>query len=72
MSPQHWAKEYRIKSGKVAKSITFEDKVVLKWNNKMACLAIQLDKFTNIATMYSAPGYGKYHAFCVEIGFEVN
>lgn len=67
LSPQHWAKQYKNKTKKMAKSTTYYENVVLEWNDNKCKLTIPLDDITNVATINSSPGYGKFHAFCTEI-----
>eukprot|EP00978_Attheya_sp_CCMP212_P025957 scaffold84501_cov28-Attheya_sp.AAC.2 len=43
--------------------------VILYWNQHKHKLTIPLSVATNVATFRTAPGYGKFDAFCAEAGF---
>jgi len=71
LSPQHWAQQ--MKDNKPAPRgtwcTTYGDAVILHWNQGEYSLTLPLDtKGTNVATLYTSPGYKAFHAFCVEAG----
>jgi hypothetical protein len=45
------------------KCVCYRDKVELIWNKGRCRKTVALDR-SNIGTMYTAPGYNKWHAFC--------
>jgi hypothetical protein len=73
LSPQHWA--YVAKDHIPDKygtwCATFPDKIILYWHQRQYQRTIPLDiKDTNVATIYTAPGYTRFDAFCTDIGHE--
>jgi len=44
--------------------------VTLQWGNGKYVKTIPLGLKDNVATLYSSPGYDKFHAFCAEAGLE--
>ena len=59
LSPQHWAQHQKDK----AISITTKSEIILEWGNGKYRKTVPLGKNDNVATMYSSPGYSKFHAF---------
>jgi hypothetical protein len=72
LSPQHWAKTQKNKTGEQAWEITDDERCSLYWEGGNKCLTIPLGQNDNVATLRLAPGYGKFAAFCVEAGIEDN
>ena len=68
LSPQHWAKTQKDKGPlpRGTKCSTYSNEVTLKWNQRKFTRTFRLDKATNAATMYLAPGYKAYQAYCAE------
>ena len=62
LSPQHWAQS----SSKKAYSITSATDVTLVWNEGKNIKTIPLGPKDNVATMYSTPGYEKFHTFLAQ------
>jgi hypothetical protein len=58
LSPQHWSKVTgsNTRDTKGTWQATYDDKVVLHWNENTAQRTVLLDPFTNVATIRSAPG----------------
>ena len=74
LSPQHWAQAI-CKNRKVdtpPSCITTGSHVILKWGNGKYCKTIPLGIKDNVATMYSDPGYDRFHAFCAEAEISLN
>ena len=65
LSPQHWAQARRKRGdspdGTIA--ITYSDRVELHWDRQQFCRTILLDSQTNVAHIYSAPGYTKFRTY---------
>ena len=68
LSPQHWAQA--CKQG--AHSITTEKDVTLVWGDGKYRKTVPLGKNDNVATMYSSPGYDKFHAFLATADYDDN
>ena len=71
LSPQHWAQVSQDNSPipRGTWCATYGDKVVLHWGQRKFKKTIKLDKSTgNVATIYTAPGYDKFEAYCTECG----
>jgi hypothetical protein len=69
LSPQHWAQQARdnFPISRGTWCATFEDSVVLQWNQRSHTRTLQLDtSSTNVATVWTVPGYTKYCTFCVQ------
>jgi len=71
LSPQHWAQvakdHHPLRYGTWC--ATYPDKIILYWNQRQYTRTIPLDPSdTNVATIHTAPGYTRYHAFCAKIG----
>jgi hypothetical protein len=69
-SPQHFAQS---KGGthplpRGTKESTYEDCVVLQWDQWKDRMTILLDPKTNVATFQRAPGYKRFQAFCAKAG----
>ena len=69
LSPQHWAqtaKDHRpLQHGTWC--ATYHDRVVLHWNQRTAQRTIALNQgSSNVAALYTAPGYENFKAFCGE------
>ncbi len=70
LSPQHWAKAQGDRKPVEGTGETTNSKeVTLYWNQHKHKLTIPLSVATNVATFRTAPGYGKFDAFCAEAGF---
>ena len=70
LSPQHWSQE--AKDNRPSRDgtwcATYSDRIVLYWKQRKYQRTIPLDPDeTNVGTIYTAPGYKKHIAFCVEI-----
>jgi hypothetical protein len=70
LCPQHWAQvamdNYPKKDG--TKCTTYADRIVMKWQQRQITRTVWLDTgSTNTGTIYTAPGFSKYKAFCTEI-----
>jgi Reverse transcriptase (RNA-dependent DNA polymerase) len=73
LSPQHWAQQCMddTPNRKGTWCATYADRIVLQWNQRKFTKTIKLDKTgTNVATMWTAPDYTKYHAFVAAVGCE--
>jgi Reverse transcriptase (RNA-dependent DNA polymerase)/GAG-pre-integrase domain len=73
LSPQHWAQQSKDDSPhqKGTWCATYADNIVLHWNQRKHKKTIKLDKTgSNVATMWTAPNYTKYHAFVATTGIE--
>jgi hypothetical protein len=66
-SPQHWAQCLRKSGSKNVSCTTYHHAVTLKWDG--FCRTVELDLRSNVATLYTSPGYSKFHAFCATAGF---
>ena len=66
LSPQHWAKQYKLQNQKNTKSTTTEDDVILDWNDGKNKLTLPLDKDTNVATIMETK-HPSFQAFPMEI-----
>eukprot|EP00978_Attheya_sp_CCMP212_P032841 scaffold129914_cov59-Attheya_sp.AAC.1 len=70
LSPHHWAKAQGDRKPVEGTGETTNSKeVILYWNQHKHKLTIPLSVATNVATFRTAPGYGKFDAFCAEAGF---
>jgi hypothetical protein len=67
-SPQHWSRELRKSKILNATCTTGHKKVTLKWVKLR--LTVPLNPRTNVATVYTCPGYNKFTAFCALAGFD--
>jgi len=72
-SPQHFAQSkgdtHPLPRG--TKESTYEDCVVLQWDQRKYRMTIPLDPRTNVATFQTAPpGYKRLQAFCVKAGIQ--
>jgi len=69
-SPQHFAQSRKdthpLPIG--TKESTYEDCVVLQWDQWKCRMTILLDPRTNVATFQTAPGYKRFQAFCAKAG----
>jgi hypothetical protein len=66
LSPQHWARALRKKDPmpRGTRCITYDDVVVLQWEQRKYQRTIPLDAIgSNVATMNSTPGFSKFAAF---------
>lgn len=68
-SPQHVAQAMNDHSPKPHGTwwATYDDSVVLQWDQRRFTRTVKLDPETNVALIRSASGYGKFIAFCQEI-----
>ena len=69
LSPQHWAQVAKDNAPKPRGTwcATYDDEIVLHWKQRTCFRRIRLDpSSTNVATIYSAPGFTKFNAFCAE------
>ena len=69
LSPQHWAQSANDNYPKQQGTwcATYQDKVVLHWNQRRSKKTIRLDPSTSsVATLHTAPGYRNFEAFCAE------
>ncbi len=69
LSPQHWAQQVNdnspIKRGTWC--ATYDDEITIQWNQREFQKTIKIDpNTTNVATMWTAPGYHKYDKFLDE------
>ncbi len=77
LSPQHWAQTRKRRERELSNGLpgtgeyTGAEQCVLFWDQKKYTRTIDIDKSgTNVATMRMAPGFNKFHAFCVEAGID--
>ena len=71
LSPQHWAQIAKDNKPKPRGTwcATYDDTIVIQWNQRSCTRTIRLDPSnSNVATIYSAPGFAKFHAFCADCG----
>lgn len=59
LSPQHWAQQSKDKTY----SITTDTDTSLEWGNGKHKKTVPFGTNDNIATLYSTPGYEKFHSF---------
>jgi hypothetical protein len=66
LSPQHWAQtakdNYPAKHGTWC--ATYDDSIELQWHQRRYTRTLQLDPGTNVATVYTAPGYRVANLVC--------
>ena len=66
LSPQHWAQtandNYPVKRGTWCG--TYDDGIELQWKQRKYTRTLKLDPVTNVATIYSAPGYKTANLVC--------
>ena len=74
LSPQHWAQEIskNRKTPNPPSCVTTSQHVKLIWGDGKYCKTIPLGLKDNVATMYSSPGYEKFHSFCAEADIDHN
>jgi GAG-pre-integrase domain len=69
-SPQHVAQVYNdhtpMRHGTWC--ATYDDSIVLQWDQRKFTRTVRLDKQRNVALMRSASGYQKFNAFCHAVG----
>jgi hypothetical protein len=73
LSPQHWAQTRPTRAKRInAGEFTGADSCTLRWGSKRQhTKVVPLDKKgANLATMWLAPGYSDFTAFCTEIGIQ--
>ena len=65
LSPQHWSQIPKddLPQPKVTWCATYDDSVVLEWQQRKYRRTVPLDPGTNVATFRSAPGYNHFKAF---------
>lgn len=52
----------------IPQTATYSDKIILYWHQHQFKCTIPLDiQDTNVVTIFTAPGYTRYHAFCANI-----
>ena len=68
VSPQHWAQSIQQNHYHLnpPECITASRYVKLIWSNNKFCKTIPLGLKDNVATLYSSPGFEKFHSFCAE------
>ena len=69
LSPQHWAQSAKDNFPKQNGTwcATYHDRVVLHWKQRSSQRTISLNpESSNVAALYTAPGYSKFEAFCAE------
>ena len=68
LSPQHWAQSIQRNHDHPTppSCITTSRNVTLKWSNDKFTKTIPLGLKDNVATLYSSPGYDRFHTFCAE------
>ena len=49
------------------RSITYDDELVLEWNQRKHSKSVPLDKITNKFTIHSSPGTSKFLSHVLEI-----
>ena len=71
LSPQHWSQSIvaTTKSTLAPTCITTDKDVTLIWGEGKFRKTIPLGENDNVATMYSSPGYEKFHAFCAQADY---
>ena len=71
LSPQHWAQEARDVKPHPRGTwwcATYGDKLVLQWDQRKFTRTIAIDGSTsNIATLYTAPSYKHFEAYCARV-----
>ena len=74
LSPQYWSQmTIAINKTSIPPScITTNKDVTLIWGDEKFRKTIPLCENDNVATMYSSPGYDKYHAFCAQADYNEN
>ena len=74
LSPQHWAQSIQrnLDSPHPPTCVTTSRHVTLQWGNGKYIKTIPLGLRDNVATLYSSPGYDRFHAFCAEAGLDSN
>ena len=69
LSPQHWSQtandNFPKKRG--TRSITYDDELILEWNQRKHSKSVPLDKITNTFTIHSSPGTSKFLSHVTEI-----
>ena len=65
LSPQHWSQIAKddLPQPKGTWCATYDDSVVLEWQQRKYCWTVPLDPGTNVVTFFSAPGYNCFKAF---------
>jgi len=70
LSPQHWSQTAKDNKPKPRGTwcATYDDEIELWWQQRKFKRTLKLDPDdTNVGMMYTAPGFGKFNAFCSEI-----
>ena len=65
LSPQHWSQIAKddLPQPKGTWCATYDDSMVLEWQQQKYFWTVPLDPGTNVATFRSAPGYNRFKAF---------
>ena len=65
LSPQHWSQtsndSYPMKRG--TRSITYEDELVLEWNQRKHIKTIPIDTSSNTFSFYTTPGLNRFQSY---------
>jgi len=66
LSPQHWAQTANDNKPQRHGTwcATYDDSIVLEWRQRQYRRTIKLDPGTNVATIYTAPGYRRANIVC--------
>ena len=69
LSTQHWSQIAKddLPQPKGTWCATYDNSVVLEWQQRKYCRTVPLDPGTNVATFSSAPGYNRFKAFVSEL-----
>lgn len=70
LSPQHMAQELNdnVPTPRGTWCATYGDAISLHWNQRKITKTVNLDsKSSNVGTIWSAPGYKKYHSYCTQV-----
>ena len=71
LSPQHWSQSIvaATKTTTPPTCLTTDKNVVLTWGDGKFKKTIPLGENDNVATMFSSPGYDRFHAFCAQADY---